>query len=378
MPRANRPAPHTLDRFSAGAGVPELLAALEATGGEEPGRAVPLPLDQLEACPWQPRIHMDPELLQQLVATIRHQGLLQPITVRKLSGGAAVGGARYQIVAGHRRVEAVRRLYAETGDECHATISALVRELSDLQARLVTHAENLRENLTGWEKARSVAAIRDVLRDAGEACDNDTVARFAHVANGAASECLRIADAVTVELIRESEITIGDSIDYTTVQRLPAVGLLAVARLPESKRVEALRALAAKKSLPRAPRPRVSRCGAKGPDSEAGEGGSGPRASRYTAEQLREQGGFNLKVLTPFKGLSTDQALTHLNDIVVGGAAFAEAACSSQQVTVVAHGSIIAVFIRPHEYGGAGKEAVLRELMQRLSAAMDSPSSTSD
>src|SRR5471032_298340 len=63
-------------------------------------------LNLLDHNPHQPRSQMDEATLAELMASIRDHGLLQPITVRKV-------GIRYQVIAGHRRLEAFRRLLAE-------------------------------------------------------------------------------------------------------------------------------------------------------------------------------------------------------------------------------------------------------------------------
>jgi ParB/RepB/Spo0J family partition protein len=57
---------------------------------------------------------MDEGALAELMASIRDHGLLQPITVRKV-------GARYQVIAGHRRLEAFRRLLADAEHQDEAT-----------------------------------------------------------------------------------------------------------------------------------------------------------------------------------------------------------------------------------------------------------------
>jgi ParB family chromosome partitioning protein len=54
----------------------------------------------IEANPFQPRSHFDEEALQELAASIREIGIIQPITVRKLGGG------RYQLISGERRLKA--------------------------------------------------------------------------------------------------------------------------------------------------------------------------------------------------------------------------------------------------------------------------------
>ena len=62
-----------------------------------------LPLDQIEANPFQPRSEFKKEELEDLAQSIREQGIIQPITVRKL------GYDRYQIISGERRFRASKQ-----------------------------------------------------------------------------------------------------------------------------------------------------------------------------------------------------------------------------------------------------------------------------
>ena len=78
-----------------GRGLDALLAGNESAGKEQQ-RA--LPVGSLQPGKYQPRTHMDSASLEELAASIRAQGLMQPILVRP------VGGVdRYEIVAGERR-----------------------------------------------------------------------------------------------------------------------------------------------------------------------------------------------------------------------------------------------------------------------------------
>lgn len=59
-----------------------------------------IPLDQIEANPFQPRSTFDEELLEELAESIKAMGLIQPITVR------LTGAGKYQIISGERRFRA--------------------------------------------------------------------------------------------------------------------------------------------------------------------------------------------------------------------------------------------------------------------------------
>lgn len=89
------------------------------------------------------RSAMDEEKLQELMQSIKRHGLMQPITVRKT-------GERYEIIAGHRRYTAMRRLQ-------NVFIDAIVDEATDAQADERRMAENLyREDINPVDEARYI------------------------------------------------------------------------------------------------------------------------------------------------------------------------------------------------------------------------------
>jgi len=120
---------------------PTPVPAPARAGGEE---VLQLPLDQLEHNPYQTRTAaLDTVALQELAASIRSVGVLQPIVVRPN------GAARYHVIAGERRWQAAR--IAEL-----KSIPAIVRLVSNEQAMEMTIIENLqREDLNPMEQARA-------------------------------------------------------------------------------------------------------------------------------------------------------------------------------------------------------------------------------
>ena len=100
-----------------------------------------LPISQVESCAGQPRKHFDQEKLEELAESIRQHGIIQPLTVRKLSSGY------YQIIAGERRWRAAR-LAGLT------EIPAVIIEADDRKAMELAMIENLqREDLSPMEEA---------------------------------------------------------------------------------------------------------------------------------------------------------------------------------------------------------------------------------
>ncbi len=102
-----------------------------------------IPLNQVEANPFQPRVDFNDAALRELSESIKHQGIIQPITVRKM------GHDRYQIISGERRVKASRLAGMEN-------IPAYVRVANDQGMLEMALVENIqRENLNALEIAIS-------------------------------------------------------------------------------------------------------------------------------------------------------------------------------------------------------------------------------
>ncbi|MFO1468663.1 MAG: ParB/RepB/Spo0J family partition protein [Steroidobacteraceae bacterium] len=111
-----------------------------------------LPLEVIQAGPSQPRVAMQPELLEELAASIRSKGVIQPIVVRPRTD-AASGEPTHEIVAGERRWRAAK--IAGLTD-----IPVVIRELGDQEAVAIALIENVqREELTPAEEARALARL---------------------------------------------------------------------------------------------------------------------------------------------------------------------------------------------------------------------------
>ncbi|AGA78645.1 ParB/RepB/Spo0J family partition protein [Echinicola vietnamensis] len=102
-----------------------------------------IPLDEIQVNPYQPRTHFDKDALQELADSITVQGIIQPITVRKLSDN------EYQLISGERRFQA-SKLAGLT------MVPAYVRTANDQQMLEMALIENIqRENLNALEIAHS-------------------------------------------------------------------------------------------------------------------------------------------------------------------------------------------------------------------------------
>jgi ParB family chromosome partitioning protein len=108
-----------------------------------------LPVDQLQRGRYQPRREMDEEALQHLASSIKVQGVLQPIIVRKILDG------RYEIVAGERRWRAAQLAGL-------AQVPVVIKEIPDETAMAIGLVENIqRENLNAIEEAHALQRLLD-------------------------------------------------------------------------------------------------------------------------------------------------------------------------------------------------------------------------
>ncbi len=108
-----------------------------------------IPVDMIEPNPYQPRMSFDQTALEELAASIRTLGLIQPVTVRRLADN------RYQIISGERRYKACR-LAGMT------TIPAYIRDANDQGMLEMAIVENVqRENLDPIELALSYQRLID-------------------------------------------------------------------------------------------------------------------------------------------------------------------------------------------------------------------------
>lgn len=105
--------------------------------------------DLLQPGKYQPRTRMDPNSLQELAASIRVQGVMQPILVRPVPAG------RYEIVAGERRWRAAQLAGLDE-------VPVLVRDIPDEAAAAMSLIENIqRENLNPLEEAAGLQRLID-------------------------------------------------------------------------------------------------------------------------------------------------------------------------------------------------------------------------
>lgn len=127
--------------------------AVESSGMENnpEGTVSDIPVDSISRGTYQPRVHFDPQALQELADSITAQGLIQPILLRSRGGG-------YELIAGERRWRAAQLAGLKT-------IPAIVREMDDNAVAAVTLIENIqREDLNPLEEARALHRLKNEFR----------------------------------------------------------------------------------------------------------------------------------------------------------------------------------------------------------------------
>jgi ParB family transcriptional regulator, chromosome partitioning protein len=195
---------------SLGRGLEALMGAATARAvassvtGKEPAATgeelAKLPLDRLQRGRYQPRTDMRAETLEQLAASIKSQGVVQPIVVRPIDGNQPFESQRYEIIAGERRWRAAQMAGL-------ADIPAVIRRIPDEAAIAVALIENIqRENLNPLEEARALdRLIQEFQMTHQQAAD--AVGR----SRAAVSNLLRLLDLAPelCELVEKRELEMG-------------------------------------------------------------------------------------------------------------------------------------------------------------------------
>lgn len=164
----------------------------------EVGTSLPVsnevPINEIEANPFQPRINFDEAALQELATSIKELGIIQPITLRKLSEN------KYQIIAGERRFRAAKIAGL-------TKIPSFIREAGDETMLEMALVENIqREDLDAIEVALSYQRLIEECKLTQELLSDKVGKKRSTISN-----YLRLLKlpALVQKAIREQEITMG-------------------------------------------------------------------------------------------------------------------------------------------------------------------------
>ncbi len=111
-----------------------------------------VPVESIEPSPYQPRKRFDFDAIKSLAESIKRVGVIQPIVVREKKDNT------YQIIAGERRLEALKLLHKKTAP-------VIVKNVSDIEAFKITLTENIqRENLNAVEIGMAISEMKEKFR----------------------------------------------------------------------------------------------------------------------------------------------------------------------------------------------------------------------
>jgi len=177
----------------------------ESAGGAPAGPALrQVALDAIEPNPHQPRQQFDDVALEELAASIRQQGMMQPIVLRPRprDNGEATGSPPYQLVAGERRWRAARLAGL-------AHVPALVQDLDDQQLAEWALVENLqREDLNPIDRAEAFQRLVDLFE-----LTHDGVAERVGLDRSSVTNLLRLLRLVDPvrQLVRDGLLSMGQA-----------------------------------------------------------------------------------------------------------------------------------------------------------------------
>jgi len=158
-----------------GRGLDALLAGVDKAEANDALQAIAI--DRLRPGKYQPRTHMDDAALEELAASIREHGVMQPILVRPIDGGG------FEIVAGERRWRAAKRAGL-------TEVPALVKAVPDQSALALALIENIqREDLNPLEQANG---LHRLIEEFG--LTHDAAAKAVGRSRSAVTNLLRLRD----------------------------------------------------------------------------------------------------------------------------------------------------------------------------------------
>ena len=154
---------------------------------------VELSVNELRPNPYQPRTVFDEDALNELAESIKENGVIQPIIVKKSIKG-------YDVIAGERRLRASKIAGLKT-------IPAIIRQLSDEKMAEIALLENLqRENLNALEEAKAYKSLIDKLHLTQEELAKKVSKSRSHITNMLG--LLRLPNEVQ-DMVMDNKLTMG-------------------------------------------------------------------------------------------------------------------------------------------------------------------------
>lgn len=225
----DRPAADRKDRRGLGRGLSALMADIAPVESAAAPRSpdMMVPIDRIHPNPDQPRRHFAPEALEELAASIRSRGVIQPLIVRADPTRPEV----YQIVAGERRWRAAQLARQHE-------LPVLVRALDDTQVLEIAIIENIqRADLNALEEAQAFQQLMQRFGHTQEKLAEALGKSRSHIAN--LLRLLNLPEEVQ-ELLRAGRLSPGHARALVTVPNAADLARQIVARGLSVREVEAL------------------------------------------------------------------------------------------------------------------------------------------
>ena len=175
-------------------GVEVLLSSSKSENALPSAASLEIDISSIEVSPYQPRTNFDEENLKSLIESIREQGVIQPILVRKSKKD------KYELIAGERRLRAVKTLG-------HSKIPAILKTIKDESAAIYALLENVqRENLNPIEEALGLEKLIRQFKFTQENLAKKTGKSRSHIAN-----LIRLLslDKYVIDLLSQKKIDMG-------------------------------------------------------------------------------------------------------------------------------------------------------------------------
>ncbi|MDR2977085.1 MAG: ParB/RepB/Spo0J family partition protein [Streptococcaceae bacterium] len=177
-----------------------------------------LKLSEISRNPYQPRIHFDKEKLDELAKSIKINGVLQPIIVRK---SKVIG---YELLAGERR-------FLASQIAGRSKIPAIIREYNDQQMQVLALLENLqRENLNPIEEAKSLSNLTEK-----SGLKHEEIAQIIGKSRAYVTNCIRLLQLPKelTFLVENGELSVGHA--RALLAKADPIRQLELARLVRKK-----------------------------------------------------------------------------------------------------------------------------------------------
>lgn len=168
-------------------------SALSAPAADD-DRVMLASVEEIAASPFQPRRTFRKEQIDELAASIRERGLVQPLVVRR------VGGGQLELIAGERRLRAVASLGQKQ-------VKVIVMEATDQEVAEITLIENLqREDLTPLEEAEQYRLLQTRFQ-----MKQEVIARHVGKSRAVVANMVRLLELAPEvrDMLENKEITVG-------------------------------------------------------------------------------------------------------------------------------------------------------------------------